>query len=72
MAARPPAKLVEPTLVTRARGMLLGSITTSGRWAWASAARSSAVSAFTTVITAWRPASARSRAQPLPWYATIC
>ena len=43
VAARPPAKLVEPTLVTRARGRLSGSMTTSGRRARASAARSAAV-----------------------------
>ena len=37
VAASPPAKLVAPTLVTRARGRSIGSITTSGRRARASA-----------------------------------
>ena len=38
VAAKPPAKLVDPTLVTRERGRLIGSMTTSGKRARASAA----------------------------------
>ena len=58
VAGNPPVKLVDPTLITRARGMLMGSITTIGRCARASAARSAADTSLTTAITACRPAAA--------------
>ena len=70
VAASPPAKLVAPTLVTRARGRSIGSITTSGRWARASAVTCRADSALTTPITACRPAAASSRTQVTGWSAT--
>ncbi len=62
VAARPPAKFVEPTLVTSVCGRFSGSITTSGNCARERAASCPVVSSLVTAISARRPVAARSRA----------
>ena len=63
VAARPPAKFVEPTLVTGAVGVLSGSMTTSGSRARVSASIARSDSSLVTASTATRPAAASPRAQ---------
>ena len=58
LPVNPPVKLVDPMLITRERGMLIGSMTTIGRCARASADSSAADTSLTTAITACRPAAA--------------
>ena len=63
------AKLVEPTLVTRAWGSSTGSTTTIGTRSLARAARCRAVNASTTAITARRPSATSSSAQAVGFWA---
>jgi hypothetical protein len=56
-------KFVDPTLVTLACGMFMGSTTTSGTFALRNAVKCPAVSSLVTAMTARRPAAASPRAQ---------